>query len=182
MSEETDEVVRHDNKGVADFGSPGVLGRELVSREVVLDFLDSVLRVSPSAIEVVDGLCGQCQRSDEAAVAVVPQFGYVREEFHLPRGLDLLYILACGLGSLVYFLSDHNDATGLLPVLCLIGALRNMNAICHLRPFSLRSQMYLDRVIEAACYDIGQLLLFQTVEYITTEEAAVHRNSPTFLP
>ena len=54
MPEETDEVVRHDNKGVAGFGSPEVLGRELVSREVVLDFLDSVLRVSPSAIEVVD--------------------------------------------------------------------------------------------------------------------------------
>ena len=29
-------------------------------------------------------------------------------------------------------------------------------------------------VVEAACYDIGQTLLFQTVEYITTEEAAVH--------
>ena len=36
MSEETDEVVRHDNKGVAGFGSPKVLGREFVGREVVL--------------------------------------------------------------------------------------------------------------------------------------------------
>ena len=61
MSEETDEVVCHDDKGVAGFGSPKVLGRELVSREVVLDFLDSVLRVCPSAIEVVNGLCRQCQ-------------------------------------------------------------------------------------------------------------------------
>jgi hypothetical protein len=48
-----------------------------------------------------------------------------------------------------------------------------MNAICHLRPFYLRSQLYLDRVIEAACYDIGQELLFQTVEYLTAEEATV---------
>ena len=46
MSEETDEVVRHDNKGVAGFGSPKVLGREFVGREVVLDFLDSVLPFS----------------------------------------------------------------------------------------------------------------------------------------
>ena len=99
MSEETDEVVCHDNKGVTGFGSPEVLGREFVGREVVLDFLDSVLRVSPSAIEVVDGLCGQCQRSDEAAVAVVPQFGYVREEFRLLGELNLLYLLACGLSN-----------------------------------------------------------------------------------
>ena len=99
MPKETDEVVRHDNKGVAGFGSPKVLGREFVGREVVLDFLDSVLRVSPSAIEVVDGLCGQCQRSDEAAVAVVPQFGYVREEFRLLGELNLLYLLACGLSN-----------------------------------------------------------------------------------
>ena len=48
MSEETDEVVCHDDKGVAGFGSPEVLGRELVGREVVLDLLDPVLRVSPS--------------------------------------------------------------------------------------------------------------------------------------
>ena len=61
MSEETDEIVCHDNKRVAGFSSPEVLGRELVSREVVLDFLDSVLRVCPSAIEVIDGLCRQCQ-------------------------------------------------------------------------------------------------------------------------
>lgn len=100
MSEETDEVVCHDNKGVTGFGSPEVLGREFVGREVVLDFLDSVLRVSPSAIEVVDGLCGQCQRSDEAAVAVVPQFGYVREEFHLPRGLIFFIFLPAALGRL----------------------------------------------------------------------------------
>lgn len=53
MSEETDEIVCHDNKRVAGFSSPEVLGRELVSREVVLDFLDSVLRVCPSAIEVI---------------------------------------------------------------------------------------------------------------------------------
>ena len=46
-----------------------------------------------------------------------------------------------------------------------------MKAICHFRPFYLRSQLYLDGVVEAACYDIGQTLLFQTVEYITTEDA-----------
>ena len=55
MPEETDEVVRHDNKGVAGFGSPEVLGRELVSREAVLDFLDSVPSVESAlpAIEVM---------------------------------------------------------------------------------------------------------------------------------
>ena len=57
MSEETDEIVRHDNKGVAGFGSPKVLGREFVGREVVLDFLDSVLRVSPSAMSRSDANC-----------------------------------------------------------------------------------------------------------------------------
>ena len=43
MSEEADEVVCHDNKGVAGFGSPKVLGRELVCREVVLDFLEELM-------------------------------------------------------------------------------------------------------------------------------------------
>jgi hypothetical protein len=39
MSEETDEVVRHDNKGVACFGSPKVLGREFVGRVSALSRL-----------------------------------------------------------------------------------------------------------------------------------------------
>ena len=56
-----------------------------------------------------------------------------------------------------------------------------MNAICHLRPFCLRSQLYLDRVIEAACYDIGQALLFQTIEYLTAEEATVHAHQSHLL-
>ena len=59
-----------------------------------------------------------------------------KECLPLIHGLNHLYPLAGGLGALACFLSDHNDATGILPVLSLIGTLRNVKAICHVSLFT----------------------------------------------
>ena len=77
--EERVKIIRHDDEVRACFVSPKSVYGELVDREVILDFLDSILRVCTSAICIVDNLHWQCHIGNETAVPIIGKVDYIRE-------------------------------------------------------------------------------------------------------
>lgn len=78
-SEERVKIICHDDEVRAGFVSSKSVYGELVGREVVLDFLDSILRVYTSAICIVDNLHWQCHIGKKTAVPIIGKVGYIWE-------------------------------------------------------------------------------------------------------
>ena len=119
-SEEGIQIVGHDDEIGASFIRPKAMYSELVHREIILNLLYSVLRVCPASIHVVDDLHGQLHIGNETTIAVITKIFHVREQ------AQLVDSLSCRLRSFIDLLTNHHDASLLLPIKTLVGAFSNV--------------------------------------------------------
>lgn len=175
MSEERHEIVCHDYKVSTCLCRPKVVGDKVVDGEVILQFLNPVLRIRSSAIRIVYNLCRQSEIGDKTAVTVSAEIVPVLEKLQLPD------LLSGGVGTFLYFLSDHYDASRLVPAVRLICRFGYLKPISQLCPYLFVGEAVLDAVVETAGYNIVHLLVFQTVKYLIRKEAAVHTDKSDLL-
>ena len=105
------------------------------------------------------------------AVTVSAEIVPVLEKLQLPD------LLACGVGTFLYFLSDHYNASRLVPAVRLICRFGYFKPIRQLYPYFFVGEAVLDAVVEAAGYNIVHLHVFQTVKYLIRKEVAVHTDN-----
>lgn len=142
------EVVCHDDEVGAGLICPEAMHSELVNQEVVFDFLDSVLRVGSSPIQVIYDSHGQVHVGDETTVAVAGQISYVGKK------RELFNLLSGCFRPLINLLANHHDTPLLFPIKAAVGALGNVYPFSKAYPFALIGELVLDAVVEAACNDI----------------------------
>ena len=74
------EIVCHYDKTGTSLICPETVHCELIHRKVILDFLDSVLWISPSAVHALDAFHGQVHIRYETALPIVAKVRKLREK------------------------------------------------------------------------------------------------------
>ena len=148
MTEQRHEVICHDYKVSACFRCPEVVSHKVVNGEVMLQFLDPVLRIRSSAVQVIYNPGRQAEIGDKTAVTVSAEIVLVPEQIQLPD------LLAGGIRPFLYFLSDHYYSSGLAPAGRAVCRFGYFQTVRQLHPCVFMGEAVLDAVIEPAGYDI----------------------------